>query len=57
MYVILPLSWFKHSFLKNRFLFTVQEQINKIYKSGLKAMNSFEALIIMKVEMLGVFQG
>jgi hypothetical protein len=57
MYVILPLSWFKYSFLKNRFLFTVQEQINKIYKSGLKAMNSFEALIIMKVEMLGVFQG
>jgi len=35
MYVILPVSWFKHSFLKNQFLITSEEQIKKIRDSEL----------------------
>ncbi len=36
MYVILPISWFKHPFFKNSFLTTTEGQIKKIYNSGLK---------------------
>ncbi len=36
MFVVLPLSWFKHPFLKNQFLISSKDQIDKIQKSGLK---------------------
>ena len=36
MFVELPGSWFKHSFLKNRFLIKSKEDINKIRESGVK---------------------
>jgi HD-GYP domain-containing protein (c-di-GMP phosphodiesterase class II) len=34
MYVLLPASWFKHPFLKNRFLLASQKEIEKIKNSG-----------------------
>jgi len=36
MYVILPGSWFSHSFLKNEFLITSEDQITKIVDSQLR---------------------
>lgn len=36
MFVILPLSWFKHPFLKNKFLIISEDQINKIRQYGIK---------------------
>ncbi len=39
MYVILPLSWMSHSFIKNKFLITSRSQIEKIIKSDLKEVN------------------
>ncbi len=35
MYVILPVSWFKHPFIKNEFIITSQDQINKIIDYGI----------------------
>lgn len=36
MFVVLPGSWLRHSFLKNRFLITSEDQIKKIIASGLR---------------------
>ncbi|MFA5182552.1 MAG: HD-GYP domain-containing protein [Syntrophales bacterium] len=36
MYVNLPLSWMSHSFIKNKFLITSRNQIDKIIQSNLK---------------------
>jgi HD-GYP domain-containing protein (c-di-GMP phosphodiesterase class II) len=36
MYVFIPLSWYKHPFLKNQFLVTDQGEIDKIKTFGLK---------------------
>jgi len=35
MYVMLPVSWFKHPFLKNEFTIRSQDQINKIIDHGI----------------------
>ena len=35
MYVILPVSWLSHPFVKNEFLIKSKEQITKIYDSGI----------------------
>jgi HD-GYP domain-containing protein (c-di-GMP phosphodiesterase class II) len=35
MYVILPLSWYQHPFVKNEFLIRSKEQIQKISESGI----------------------
>lgn len=35
MYVILPVSWYQHPFVKNEFLIKSQEQIEKISESGI----------------------
>jgi len=35
MYVVLPLSWFKHPFLKNEFVIKSRDQINKIIDHGI----------------------
>ncbi len=39
MFVELPGSWFKHSFLKNRFIIESKEDLNKIIESGLKEIS------------------
>jgi len=36
MYVILPVSWLSHPFVKNEFLIKSKDQIKKIYNYGLK---------------------
>ncbi len=36
MYVILPVSWYQHPFVKNEFLISSKEQIEKISESGIK---------------------
>ena len=38
MYVILPLAWYQHPFLKNRFLIQSGAEINKIRELGLKSI-------------------
>jgi hypothetical protein len=38
MYVILPLSWHQHPFLKNHFIIQSEEEIQKIRELGLKAV-------------------
>lgn len=38
MYVILPLAWHQHPFLKNRFLIQSEAKINKIRELGLKSI-------------------
>jgi hypothetical protein len=35
MYVVLPVSWFKHPFLKNEFIIRSQDQIDKIIYHGI----------------------
>ncbi len=35
MYVVLPVSWFKHPFLKNEFVIKTREQIDKIIDHGI----------------------
>ncbi len=34
MYVVLPQSWFNHSFLKNQFLIESEKQLQKVHQSG-----------------------
>jgi HD-GYP domain len=36
MYVILPVSWYQHPFVKNEFLINSKEQIEKISESGIR---------------------
>jgi len=36
MYVILPVAWHEHDFLKNQFLIDSEKQIKKIRELGLK---------------------
>jgi len=36
MYVVLPVSWFKHPFLKNEFVINSEKQINQLAESGLR---------------------
>jgi response regulator RpfG family c-di-GMP phosphodiesterase len=36
MFVVLPVSWFNHPFLKNRFVITGQQEIDRIMESGLE---------------------
>ena len=38
MYVILPLAWHEHPFLKNHFLITSSKEIDQIRQTGLKAL-------------------
>jgi hypothetical protein len=35
MYVMLPVSWFKHPFLKNEFIIKSQHQLDKIIGHGI----------------------
>lgn len=39
MHVVLPVSWFKHPFLRNEFTITSQEQIQKIIDHGFSEIN------------------
>ena len=39
MYVILPLAWHQHPFLKNHFLIQSEAQINKIRELGTKGIH------------------
>ena len=36
MYIVLPVSWFKHPFLTNEFVLRSKEQIDKIIDYGIK---------------------
>lgn len=38
MYVVLPVSWFSHPFLKSQFLIQNQEQIDRIRESGISGV-------------------
>ena len=38
MYVVLPVSWFKHPFLQNQFVITSPDQIDKMVAYGLKTV-------------------
>ena len=54
MYVILPVSWFKHSFLKNQFLITSEEQIKKIRDSELTEIkiDTSQGLAVQEIESI-----
>lgn len=54
MYVILPLSWFKHSFIKNQFLITDEDQLRKILKSELNEVkiDTSKGAAVQEVELI-----
>ena len=54
MYVILPRSWFRHPFLKNRFLITSEEQIETLSGMGLREIevDSAKSQLVEEVESI-----
>lgn len=54
MYVVLPGSWFKHSFIKNKFLIDSEDQIKKIRDSGISEIkiDTAKGLAIKEIERI-----
>ncbi len=55
MYVILPSSWFKHPFIKNKFHVKSRERINKIIESGFGevTIDTSKGLVVEEIESIG----